>query len=311
MSGIIKTMKIAIVTDAKDNRGNPTNGVKVGWALKRLGHEVTRQRSGADLVLVFGTAIRAEANSPGYIQRIRESINSEDPLDRPTFALWYFDLCNPDMKHDLWKFPTMRRVVTLFDWIITTDHSYPWEKLATNYLHLMQGVEPKDFAGSIRPPEPRRHDVIFTGGFNRPFHDRRGLINTLKRHFSVVTYGRGSASRVYGRAFFSAYQQARVGLVPPPPKEAPHDYWSNRIYLATATGTPCVVGYAEGLEKHYEDGKEVMFFRNKRELIEAVGALVNDPDLRQKIGQAGRQRTLADHTYDKRCEVLLERIFND
>ena len=305
--------RIVTVTDAVDNRGNPTNGVRVGRALRRLGHDVVRvgggtvsraTLAGADLILAFGTLVRAEAATPGIFSKVRTMKNDATPL-----ALWYFDLCNPAMKHDPWKFPTMKRIAPTLDWLITTDASYPWELYARNYLHLMQGISPEDFAGPCAGPEPRRFDVIFTGGINRPFHDRKSALDTLRRSFSVDIYGRGSARRVYGQAFFDAYQRARVAFVPAPPKEAARDYWSNRIYLAAATGTPCVVGYAEGLEQHYEDGVEVWFFRSGKELIQGVRSLIDDPDYRLVMGQAARERTLTEHSYDKRCETLLGAIW--
>ena len=307
-------MRIVIVTEAVDNRGNPTNGVRVGRALGRLGHDVRRVDSGtadkqafkgAEFILAFGTLIRAETACPGIAEGIAR-------LKEPgaVFALWYFDLCNDRMKHDRWKYPTLRRVAPALDWLITTDHSYPWEKHTKRYLHLMQGVEPEDFSGIAGNPEPRVYDVIFTGGVRPPFEYRQRQLDILRRRgFKVDAYGRGLRRRVYGPAFFEAYQRARMAYVPGPPAEASKGYWSNRVYLAAATGTPCLVGYTPGLERHYEDGREVVFFSDAGEMVAGARRLKSDPALRRQMGGLARERTLREHSYEERCKTLMEAIW--
>jgi hypothetical protein len=306
-------LKIVTVTDAVDLRGNMTNGVRVGNALRRLGHDVSRidhlgvngaALDGAELVLAFGTLIKPDRARWGAFQRLRDVMPQGARL-----ALWYFDMVNPSLRHDTFKYPILLSVCQHLDFLAMTDHSYPWETHVPRFLHLMQGVEPKDFSIKVAPPEPRRWDVIFTGGMTRPFHDRRALIDALRPKFLVATYGRGSAGRVDGKAFIDAYQRSRVALVPPPPREATAGYWSNRLYLAAATGTPCVVGHAPGIEAHYEDGREVVYFRDRKEMVGAVDTLVRNAGFRRKMGLAARERTLAEHTYDKRCERLLEAIW--
>lgn len=306
--------RIVIVTDAVDGRGNETNGVKVGRALRRLNYDVrlidhrgiSRDAlHSAALVLAFGTLVRAEANKAGYFDAIVKAKDDSTP-----FALWYFDLCNPFMKHDTWKYPTLAKVVDRLDLLAMTDHSHAWDKRARRFLHLMQGVEPADFAMRVAPPEPRRTDVIFTGGMVRPFQYRHDDVRALsKAKLKVETYGRGSSRRVYGKAFFDAYQRAKVALVPGPPKEAADGYWSNRIYLAAATGTPCVVGYTKGLESHYANRTEVLFYRDTAELVTQTKRLVSDPALRLTMGRAARMRTLTEHTYDERCKALMAAVF--
>ena len=319
--------RIVIITDGSSKiRGLVPNGIKVGRAFARLGHDVHRiDHSGisrealaeADLILSFGTVIRANAilatntitsrarvGLGGYFKRIAE-LKDKDAVS----ALWYFDMCNPGQKHSPYKYAAVRHAARDLDWLFTTDHSYPWERIARHYMFLTQGVEPADFAWDVRPPEPRHRDVIFTGGADKFFDYRQQLIEVLQNRFTVALYGRGHGHRIFGPEFFAAYQRARVALVPEPPAEARDHYWSNRIYLAAATGTPCVVGYVPGIEDYYEDGKEVVFYRTRQELVHAVAALVADPARRKELGDAARKRTLAEHTYDARCETMLGAIF--
>ncbi len=308
--------RIVVVTRVKSHARNKANGMRVAKALLAIGHDVIqvgheqgvrRQAlAGADLVLIFGTLVTDEAKRPGLFARIR----AEKPASA-VMALWYFDLCHPAMTHAPWKYTTMRRIVPTLDWLVMTDHSYAWEKHAPRFLHLMQGVDADEFAGKTAPPEPRRRDIIFTGGYHTPFDNRLPLINILKERFWVGVFGSSTGRYLFGDNFFIQHQRSRVALVPRPPAYVERDYWSNRIYLATATGTPCIAGYVPGLERHFEDGKEAMFFHDSREAVQKAAKLVSDPALRQAVGSAGRRRTLTEHTYEARARTLMATIFGD
>jgi hypothetical protein len=308
-------MRIVTVTDALDGKRMPTNGVKVASALRRLGHEVSRidhngitreALEGAGLVLSFGTVVRAESQNPGYFVRINEA---KDAV--AVSALWYFDMCNPRQRHAPYKPVMIKRAAEVVDWLVTTDHSYPWEQHAKNYLFLPQGVDPDEFAWSVCPPEPRTYDVIFTGGCDAAFAYRRRYIDVLRTRFRVSAFGRGHTRRVFGADFFAAHQRSRVALVPPPPHEARDHYWSNRIFLAAATGTPCLVGYVPGIEDYYREGEEVAYFRKTSECVPLAKALIDDPQLREAMGAAARKRTLTEHSYDSRARTLMDAIFGE
>lgn len=306
-------MKIACVTARAVKGGRIPNGLKVAKALRSIGHAVAVLDHGqatnkanlaqAELVLAFGTLISAEEKHRGTFAGVKRAV-----APGTTFALWYFDLCNPDMRNSPWKYSTMLRVAPLLDWLVMTDHSYAWERHVPHFLHLTQGVDPDDFARRPNPSEPRARDVIFTGGYLKPFSDRLQALRALQGRFSVDIFGSSNRRPIFGPAFWAQHQRARVVYVPAPPKEAACDYWSNRIYLATATGTPCVVGHTPGLEVHFKDGEEVAYFHDNRELVQKTAALVADPALRGRMGRAARARTLAEHTYAMRCKTLMAAI---
>lgn len=307
-------MRIVTVTDSKPRyNGLVPNGVNVGRALTRLGHSVhrisqegiTREAlAGAELVLSFGTVVRAESQRPGYFRQINTCKDAG-----AISALWYFDMCNPKQSHSPYKPKTIMAVAKQVDWLITTDHSYPWEQYAKSYMFLPQGVEPEDFRWSVLPPEPRKNDVIFTGGVDHAFAYRQRYLDALSDRFRVSAFGRGHRVAVYGINFFAAHQRARVALVPPPHPDAADHYWSNRIFLAAATGTPCVVGYVPGIEDYYEDGKEVVYFRTASECVANTRELIDDPKRRKQMGDAARARTLTEHSYDSRARTLMSAIF--
>ena len=303
-------MRVAVVTDRLDNRGNPTNGVRVWKAFERLGHTGRVLGHGQlwagalepfDLILACGTILY-----PENLHQVELIARTKRP--ETTFALWYFDACHPAWPHSAAKAAALRAVVKYLDWLVMTDHSYPWESEARNFMRLNQGIDPDDFTGEPAWAGPRFSDVIFTGGFKGPHEARGGLLAKVADRFSLAVFGRNSLARVHGADFFAAYQLARVALVPAPPPPTDREYWSNRIYLAAATGTPCVVGYVPGIEDHYEPGREILAYRTDEECLEAIASLVADPWRREEMGRAARERTLREHTYINRVQTLLEAL---
>lgn len=306
-------MQIAIVTNKLDNQGNITNGVRVYDAFVRLGYDVyfighddtfdndIRQ---ADLILLMGTAI--------YPQNLTQVVEiSKFKKENAILALWYFDACNPNFDHCKHKYAAINSIVDHLDWLFTTDFSHPWNFVAKNYRHLMQGVDPLEFKTAPNYEKKREFDVIFTGGASGFFQYRGDEIALIKQHFNADIYGRNTGRRVYGREFVKAYRNAKVAYVPKPPPDIKKKYWSNRVYLATATGTPCVVGDTPGIEDHFIPGREILTFRDRDELILQIEYLISNPEQANRIGAAGRQRTLKDHTYEKRVEKMMAAIYGE
>jgi hypothetical protein len=305
----MKINKVLILSELKSRkRREIPNAFRIYKAFQFLGYETTflnhseftiQSIKNFDLILSFATLF-----APANIQQAKILFDNKSVSSH--LALWYFDLCNPN--YDSRKFETIKRSLLYVDWLFTTDHSYPWENHIQNYRHLMQGVEPNDFDYNIQPTELRKSEVVFTGAFNHKFPERMRQLELLKLNFSVDVYGIPASTRIYGRDFFEAYQKAKIGFVPAPSAEMSNNYWSNRVYVATATGTPCVVGYVKGLEKHFENNKEVLFYNSDDELIDCVRRLLASPELRNSIGLAGRIRTLTEHTYAERVKYLVKEI---
>jgi hypothetical protein len=330
-------MKIAVVTRLKDGNGHPANGTRVATALQRNGHEVkvvdhsvgsveslpyVINYTDADVVLVFGTLLSAEHVRPGQFAKLR-AMNPEKKI-----VLWYFDICHHLMKNSPWKFKTLRSVLPFLDGLVTTDHSHPWEKHLP-YLHLMQGIDEAEYEVPAReyakeaeetpkqgvrtpqrpiPGDGCRRDVILTGGINPPFQERNYAVKLLRSvGMRVDVFGRDSGKRVDGRPFLVEHGRSRIALVPAPPSWTPGPYWSNRIYLAAATGTACLVGQTPGIEEHYAPG-EVVYFHDRPSLVQAAKDMLKDKDLRDDVGRRGRERTLRDHTYRARAVELVKFI---
>ncbi len=73
---------------------------------------------------------------------------------------------------------------------------------------------------------------------------------------------------------------------------------------------PCLFGTAvvsddqPDLGLCFEVGREALAYRNAEDLDDLYGRLLRDPDEARAIGEAGRRRVLAEHTYGHRIEAL-------
>ncbi len=92
---------------------------------------------------------------------------------------------------------------------------------------------------------------------------------------------------------------ARTGFSPP-----------TRVFEAAGAGACLIMDRWEGAEQFLEPEREVLLVGSGEELIEELRALT--PEKAARIGKAGRQRILGQHTYGHRAlqfEALLERYW--
>ena len=69
-----------------------------------------------------------------------------------------------------------------------------------------------------------------------------------------------------------------------------------------------VTSRIDGLDKYYADGKEIIIFEDKDDLIDKIKYYLSHEVEREFIARAGYERTLRDHTYEKRFNDLFERM---
>ena len=95
-----------------------------------------------------------------------------------------------------------------------------------------------------------------------------------------------------------------------------HDYMNHRVLLGCnlrdfetpMSGTFCLTEYSEELSSFFEDGKEVVSFRNEFELVDKLKYYIDHETERERIAAAGRNRALRDHTWRKRFENFLSTL---
>lgn len=81
-----------------------------------------------------------------------------------------------------------------------------------------------------------------------------------------------------------------------------------RLFEATGMGVCLVTDHKDNLQELFEPGKEVITYRSAEECIDKIKWLQKHPDEMEKIAKAGQQRTLREHTIEKRAVRLHEII---
>jgi hypothetical protein len=81
-----------------------------------------------------------------------------------------------------------------------------------------------------------------------------------------------------------------------------------RTFEATAAGAMLLTNYTPNLERLFDIGKEVIAYRSVDEALAFIHYYSNNDDQRNAIAQAGMNRSMANHSYDKRAEQLISII---
>lgn len=84
-----------------------------------------------------------------------------------------------------------------------------------------------------------------------------------------------------------------------------HEGFSMRTFEAPGVGAVQLIDRPDVAE-HYEPGREVLVFRSDDELVELARRVVADPAWARGIAEAGRRRTLAEHTFVDRLAIVEE-----
>jgi len=88
------------------------------------------------------------------------------------------------------------------------------------------------------------------------------------------------------------------------------DFVNPRTFELAAAGAFQLVDERSHLVECFEPGKEVITFKNTRELKDLIGYYLNRPNERQVIADRARARALRDHTYDQRIQDMLSVIYS-
>ena len=83
-----------------------------------------------------------------------------------------------------------------------------------------------------------------------------------------------------------------------------------RLFEATGMGACLMTDWMINLPEMFEDGVEIVAYRNAGECVEKVNYLLEHPQELAAIAAAGQRRTLRDHTYVNRAQQLDEIYFN-
>ncbi len=245
---------------------------------------------------------------------------------------------------DHWRFDNYSKYwAPYFNWVVTTDSLAP-----AKYHHIgHKNVIKSQWACNYflyKPMDlPKKYDVTFIG---QPHGNRKKIIGQVKKAgINVQCWGGGGPNgRVSQTEMINIFSQSKINLNLTKSAGGIGAISLARIFFEKTDGKikmhgpglwldnvksflsskaeqikgrnfeipGCNVflmtGQAPGLEDYYRDGKEIVVFKDTRDLIKKITYYLKHENQREQIALAGYNRTTKEHTYEKRFNDIFKII---
>ncbi len=178
---------------------------------------------------------------------------------------------------------------------------------------LHHGIPPNEFQEF---DVPVNYDVFFGGNnFNHkkfPLSKfRYDLIMRIKKLNNSVVYGNGwpfkTEKRVPRHIYAKVLRSAKTNI-----GTNHYDiqcYFDRRLFECMASGRVHITRYVPGMEKYFEHGKNIMWFRTIPQALNAITNMLRYPEKRELIAKNGRNLMLKEHSFDVRTVQLRDILF--
>lgn len=264
----------------------------------------------------------------------------EELKEYTTTLAWFAD--------DSWRFYNYSKFwAKHFTWVATT---YSWMPELYRKLGQKNVIRSQWAANTnvYKPVElnslEERIDVSFVGGWSRP---REKLISSLtNKGIGVKTFGSGwEDGRVSDDQMLKLFSASNInlGLNPPPgyfnknslgrlffkksinrvvPSFCLLDNFNSwfhrgvpqikaRHFEIPACGGMLFTSMADDLDKYYRPGEEIVIYKDVNDLADKVKYYLSHKGEIEKIAKAGYERTVRDHSYEKRFGDIFKIIFHN
>lgn len=246
---------------------------------------------------------------------------------------------------DHWRFYNFsRHWAPCFDWVITTDPKavVKYRNIGYNNVIMSQWACNHFLYKPLRLP--KIHDVTFVG---QPHGNRKRIIEEVRgTGINIECWGWGWPNgQISFDRMLEVFSQSKINicltnsstsgilksivsifLVRNYNKKirlaSPASWFDNvRFILAKrrsqfkgrncevpGCGSFLLTQDADGLKECYVDGKEVVIFKDAKDLVVKIKYYLEHEEDRELIAKAGYERTMRDHTYEKRFNEIFTKI---
>jgi len=231
----------------------------------------------------------------------------------------------------------------LFDWVSTTDSQ------AVKKYHNKNVIKTQWACNHFlyKPSSLEKiYDVSFVG---QPHSDRRKIVNQIRKAgINIKCWGNGwEAGRVSQDEMIKIFSQSKINLnltkssgninfkalasvflkkeLNNSLKLINPKYWipnlqsildkkreqiKGRNFEIPGSGGFLLTSNADNLTDYYEDGKEIVIYKDINDMIDKIKYYLEHNEERESIAQAGYERTIREHTYEKRFNNIFKRIYD-
>ncbi len=232
----------------------------------------------------------------------------------------------------------------LFHWVSTTDSQAKEKYHKIGYKNVIKTQWACNHFLYKPLNLPKIYDVTFIG---QPHGNRREVIEKIKKAgINVKCWGKGwPAKRISQEEMIKIFSQSKINLnltkssgninfralasiflkreLNESLKFVSPRYWfpnfqsilakkreqiKGRNFEIPGSGGFLLTSNADNLKDYYIPGKEIVIFQNTKDLIDKIHYYLAHEDKREAIARAGHERTLQDHTYEKRFKEIFKII---
>jgi hypothetical protein len=208
-----------------------------------------------------------------------------------------------------------------YDLIITSFPHYveKFKKMGKNVLFL-----PLAFDQTILEKigeKQRDIDVSFVGSFFKVHERENKMLEELSTQVKLDLWGHGITSfssdspilrnyhgEAWGSKMYEVLARSKISINRHSIEVAKNYANNMRLYEATGMGSMLITDDKENISDLFEVGKEIVVYKDLKDLVEKIKYYLNNEDERVKIAKKGQEKTLKDHTYDGRMSVLVKNL---
>jgi spore maturation protein CgeB len=218
---------------------------------------------------------------------------------------------------DSWKFAQASRFFAQHvDLHVTTDLAAEKtaRSLGLDNVILSQWAASETALGAPCPSAECRYDVSFVGSM---YGYRAAWIDALRKaDVAVSCFGHGtengvvdagSIPEIYGTSRISL-NFSGAGQNPGAASGANGRQIKARTFEVPGAGGFLLTEAAPGLDRYFSVGRDIAVFDAPDVLVAQARYFLDHPDERDAVARAGHARTRAEHTYEKRFAVILEKL---
>lgn len=315
-------MKILCVF-GKHNYGNPARGLSYEYAnfvpaMRALGHEVS----------FFDCWNKSLYRDFADLNRsLVETVVREDP-DVIFFVLMTYEVWTDTLKlirklspaalvhwstDDSWKYEQFSRfIAAFFDLHVTTYPAAIGKAERDGLCNFFLSQWAAD-SSRMRPPRPARECSRRVSFIGSAYGDRGRWIKALAdRGIDVECYGYGWPNGPVAsgeiadiiRDSLISLNFSGSGVVLRNMRPCRDRQIKARVFEVPGAGGLLLTERAEGIDRFYSVGKEILVFDRVDDLAGTIKRILADREMRDMIAERGYRRTVAEHTYEHRFQEI-------
>jgi spore maturation protein CgeB len=255
---------------------------------------------------------------PGNIAKIKKEFSC--PI---VGYVWDEPFYKPDSNQDDYRKHNLKNGIHFYDYMFVFDTFYIDEIVRqgakkVQYLPLATNSNRhKEISVTEQERLQYNYDVCFIG---MPAENRVEIFESLcdyklgvfgdywaeyfiRQGLKIPSYYRGKAT---GETVNKIYLSSRIALNINHTQSM--EGLNTRTFDILACGAFEIVDYKKNVEKHFEIDKEIVTFKNIKELNSKIDFYLKNDDLRKEISVCGKQRVLREHTWVHRAQEVLKTL---